>query len=382
MLRGGQIAVGAAYAAQGLGYAAVVTTLPALKDRVQIDDTVVSLIVLGVCVAAAAGSLLADAVAVRLGSRAALVLGLALQAVALPAIALLTPLPPFLVAFALYGLGLGCVDAASAMQGVALQRRTGRSLLGRLFASYTAAAIAGALLVAGSAAASAPSGTTLLVAAGAALLVAVVGTRLFSPERPERAASARAPLPRRGIWAFGLVILAAFVVDSAVSTWSTVYLQDTLAAPAALAPLGYAAYQAAVLATRLATDPLVGRIGRRALAAASVGLAIAGCLVVGLVPTPVAAIAGFTLAGVAAGALVPAAFGAAGDLDPARSDEIIARVNLFNYAGAVLGAVAVGLVGDLTGLGVAFLLPALALIAVLAVLRRFAARGVAARAAR
>jgi MFS family permease len=371
----GAIAVGAAYAAQGLGYAVVVTSLPALKERVHIDDTVVSLIVLGVCVAAAAGSVLADAVSVRWGSRAALVLGLALQALALPTIALTDALPLFLAAFAVYGLGLGCVDASSAMQGVALQRSQGRALLGRLFAAYTAAAIAGAVLVSGSAASGFPAFLVLVVAAAVAAVVAIAGVRLFSPGRPERPeARTREPLPRRGIWAFGIVILAAFVVDSAVSTWSTVYLHDTLAASAALAPLGYAAYQAAVLVTRLATDALVGRIGRRALVASTTILSIAGCVTVAILPFPAAAIVGFALAGVATGALVPAAFGAAGDLDPARSDEVIARVNLFNYAGAVLGAVAVGLLSDATGLGAAFLVPAVALIGVLAVLRRFAGR--------
>jgi len=365
------IAIGAAYAAQGLGYAVVVTSLPALKDQVQLDDTGVALVVLGVCVAAAAGSVVADVVAVRAGSRAALVMGLLLQAAALPAIALVTALPPFLLAFALYGLGLGCVDAASAMQGVARQRETGRAVLGRLFATYTAAAIVGALLVAG-AAAVAWAATPLLIATVLAGCVALLGIGAFSRERPVRAASASPPLPRRGIWAFGIVIFAAFVLDSAVSTWSTVYLADTLVTAAAIAPLGYAAYQAAVLVTRLATDALVTRLGRRALVALSALVAIIGCVVVAAVPLPALAIAGFALAGVATGVLVPVAFGAAGDLDPARSDEVIARVNLFTYAGAVLGAVTVGLVGDVTGLGVAFLLPILALVAVLLVRRRLA----------
>ena len=58
-------------------------------------------------------------------------------------------------------------------------------------------------------------------------------------------------------------------------------------------------------------------------------------------------------------------------LAPARSDEIIARVNLFNCAGAVLGAVLLGLLADAPGLGVAFLLPAVLLVPILFVARRF-----------
>jgi MFS family permease len=381
MLRRGRVAVLGAYTAQGLGYAVVVTSLPALKARQQVDDTTVSLIVLGVCVFAAGGSFLADAVARRGGSRAALVLGLGLQAVALPLVAL--PLPPalFFAAFALYGIGLGAVDAASAMQGVILQRAHGSPLLGGFFAGYTAAAIVGALVVAAASgvAARVPAlgaAIALLLAGVWAAAVAAAGARRFAVEEvvAPTAAGPRRGLPVRGIWIFGAVILAVFVLDSAVSTWSTVYLQDGLALIAWIAPLGYGAYQLAVLVTRLATDALLRRVGARTVVAGAVVAAAAGCLVVALLPLPAAAIAGFALSGAATGALVPAAFAAAGDLDPARSDEVIARVNVFNYVGAVLGGVSLGLLADGPGLGAAFLIPAVAIAAVLLALRAFPPR--------
>jgi MFS family permease len=185
----------------------------------------------------------------------------------------------------------------------------------------------------------------------------------------------RRPLPTRGIWTIGSVVLAAFVADSAVSTWSTVYLHDVLLASAAVAPLGYAAYQAAIFVTRLAGDRLVTRTGRGPLVAVTALAAAAGLVLVALVPAPAAAVLGFAVVGVGVGALVPLAFSAAGDLDPARTDEVVARVNLFNYAGAVLGAVAVGLLADGPGLEVAFLLPALLVAPVAATARAFAPSG-------
>jgi MFS family permease len=100
---------------------------------------------------------------------------------------------------------------------------------------------------------------------------------------------------------------------------------------------------------------------------------------VAFVPFPVAAIMGFALAGVATGVLVPVTFGAAGELSPSHSDQVVARVNLFNYAGAILGAVVIGLLADAPGLGPAFLLPAVALAGVLLTVRWFrVARGPAA----
>ncbi len=375
-----RVAVTAAYAAQGLGYAVVVTSLPVFKERLGIDDVAVSLIVLLVCVTAALGSVVADLLAKWRGSRLALIVGLCLEMAALGLIVVSvvapgSPLWLFVAAFGLYGLGLGGVDAGGAMQGVLVQRRYGRDIMGGYFAAYTAAAIVGALTVAGASAAGVAVVLPLSLAAVVAIAVAIFGVKAFDPARAATPVGGRsaARLPRRGIWLFGFVILAAFTVDSAVSTWSTVYLQDELFAAAVLAPLGYAAYQAAILLTRLVTDRASGRFGRSRVVIVATATSLVGCVVVALLPFPAAAIVGFALAGVAVGALVPLAFTSAGGLAPARSDEIIARVNLFNYVGAVLGAVLLGLLADAPGLGLAFLLPAALLVPVLFVARRFRA---------
>ncbi len=401
----GRVAVSGAYAAQGLGYATVVTALPAFKERQGIDDTAVSMIVLLVCLAAAAGSVLAERISTRRGSRAALLIGLGAQAVALPVVAGASPMAPFVAGFGLYGLGLGMVDASAGIQGVLVQHRYGRAVMSGFFACYTAAAIVGALVMSVLVGAGSGPGApgALLVAAvvlaGALLLgrrrLVATDLALAEPGGPAVAGTAavpgaaglgldpvpaavpvRRPLPTRGIWLFGSVVLAAFVADSAVSTWSTVYLHDVLAATAAVAPLGYAAYQGAILLTRLAGDRIVLRSGRAALVLLTSLVATAGLVLVALVPAPAAAVIGFALVGVGVGALVPLAFSAAGELDPTRVDEVIARINLFNYAGAILGAVLVGLLADAPGLGLAFLLPALLVAPTAFSARRFAAPAV------
>jgi MFS family permease len=370
-----RVAVSGAYAAQGLGYAVVVTTLPGFKERQHIDDTGIALIVLLVCAAAAIGSLVADLIAKGSGSRVALAVGLFLQAAGIAVITTDAPLWAFVAGFAVYGIGLGSVDAASAMQGVLVQRTYGRDLMGGFFASYTASAIVGALAVAGAAALglalAAPLGLVALVATA----VGAWGLLRFDRTRAAVApgAQARTPLPRRRIWLFGFVIFAAFTLDSGVSTWSTVYLNDELAAVAAIAPLGYAAYQVAILLTRLATDRVVDRWGPAPVVVVATLVSIVGLVVVVLLPFVPAAMVGFALAGVAVGALVPLSFTSAGELDPHRSDEIIARVNLFNYAGAVVGAVVIGLLADGPGLALGFLIPAILLVPVLLVVRRFRA---------
>jgi MFS family permease len=366
-------AVMAAYAAQGLGYATVVTALPAVKGRVGIDDATVSLLLLGTCLAAAAGSVLADVVAVRRGSRAALVAGLITQAVALVVIAVTGSFVLLLAAVVVYGVGLGAVDASSNMQGALLQRRRPRPLFGRLYAGYTAAAIVATLGTAVVLGASAPATSTLIVTALVQAGVAVWGISAFDPagaaHRAHDNPRTRVPLPRRAIWAVGAIVFGAFVIDSAVSSWSTIYLAEGLDAAPALTPLGYAAYLAAMLVARLTTDPAVRAVGPVRVGVAALLVAVAGAVLVAVWPAVPAAVIGFAAMGAASGTLVPLAFARAGEVLPERSDEVIARVNLFNYAGAVAGAVILGLVATGPALGVAFLLPAAVLAALLPVLR-------------
>jgi len=393
-----RVAVGATYAAQGFGYATVVTALPGLKARTGIEDDTIALVLLLGAVLAAGGSVTAERLARRWSSRTAVVVGLLAQAVGLACVAAVTSVPPLVASFVVFAIGLGMVDASCNMQGVALQHRVGRSILSTLFGCLTGAAIVAALAQSALSNLGKTTGavTALVVAAVVAAVVAVAvrpglvhgsaddavpqdveviapgartGVATDAPhERP------RAPLPRAGIWLFGSLVAVAFVVDSAVSSWSTVYLDDELLASGSVAPLGYAAYQGAVLLARLAGDPLVRRHGRVRVAVPTAAVAAAGLFLVALVPSAPAAIAGFAFAGIGVGALVPLAFSAAGELAPARLDDVVARINLFNYAGAVLGAVVIGLLSEVTGLGPAFLVPALMLVPAMAIVPRLAVR--------
>lgn len=171
----------------------------------------------------------------------------------------------------------------------------------------------------------------------------------------------------------GFVVFAAFTADSTVSTWSSVHLADGLGATSTVAPLGYAVYADFTLVTRLVSDFAVRRWGRARLALATIAVATAGLLVAGLVHAVPGALVGFALAGLGVGALVPLAYAAAGDLDPRRGDEIVARVNLFTYPGSLIGAVLPGILSSGAGTGASFLLAAVLIAPALAAIGRFRA---------
>lgn len=355
------------FATQGLGYATVMTALPTFKNRFKLSEDLLSIIILGVCIAAALGSVLADRLAVKLGSRFAIVIAFIFEAIGIAVAAFSSSVTVMVASFILYGLGLGCLDAALNMQAVMMEQRLGKSALGGFFACYTAAAFLGAMIMSATVSTSFGATTALFIAVTIALMTALCSKKWLFQQRENAAviSETKNPIPQKQLWIFGLIILIAFTVDSAISTWSSIYLKDVLASSATVAPLGYAAYQIGILITRLSLDFILKFKNAAWLAVTKILIGAIGCAIAGIGHSLTFAILGFALAGVAVGALVPLTFSAAGRLDENRRDEVIARVNIFNYGGAVAGAVIVGLLANPIGYGPSFIALALCLLALL-----------------
>lgn len=378
-----RLAVSVAFAAQGFGFAAMLTSEPGFKERFGIDDLAITLVILGVCVLAGVGSATAEAVARRWGSGRALVLGLVVAAAGIGTAALAPDRVLFYVGFGVYGWALGQVDAGTNMQAVTLQHRYGRSILTSFYAAWSAGGILGALAVSAYVAAHVPQRDALPAVSVVALVAAVVVHRRAwrdgaedeaAPSDGGEADPRPFVIPWSGILVLGLAIVGYYVADTAVSTWSSIYLRDTLTAARAVAPLGYAAYLGSTLVSRLAGDVVVRKYGRVAVVRASGALGAVGLLAVVLTGSPAVAIAGLAVAGLGLGVVAPLCFAAAGALAPGQADAVIARLNIFNYVGAVVGGVFVGAIGTGSSLRVGFLLPVLLAVVVVVVARGFGDR--------
>ena len=168
--------------------------------------------------------------------------------------------------------------------------------------------------------------------------------------------------------AFGLLIgvgvALMYVADSATSNWSAEYLRRGLSSSAEFASWGYAVYQACMVVGRLGADVAARRFGPVAAVRAGVVVGVLGLLVVVAAPGTAAAIVGFGVLGLGLSVVVPLSFSAAGQYDPAGTGLAIARVNLFNYVGFLVGAPLVGAVQQLSNWRVGFAVP-LVLVAVI-----------------
>jgi Na+/melibiose symporter-like transporter len=269
-----------------------------------------------------------------------------------------------------FGLGLGAVDAGMNMQGVAVERRYGRTVLNGFHSLWSLLGLAGALWA--SAAYSLPLEVTMAIP----MVLAVAGSLYAGPrlctieeEKVEATVSAAGRFPWQPIIPLCLAMGFLYVGDASVSNFSTVFMQDILRAGPAVIPLAYAAYQATTLVIRLGGDLAVRRYGPAAIVRIGGAIATLGFLGVVLAPSQPLAIVAFGLTGMGLSVVAPQSFSAAGRLDPAGTGVAIARVNLFNYVGFIVGAALVGGIAGVADMRVAFAAP-LVLSAVIIVLAR------------
>ncbi|MEV8512627.1 MFS transporter [Dactylosporangium sp. NPDC051484] len=376
--RRARVAVAGAYFVQGFCFAGLLTQVAALQRKFGFDDTQLSLVLLAVPVVAGVGSVVAGLLSARLGSSPVLRAGGPGVCLAITLAGFAAQRWQLYVALAFVGLMLGLVDATMNMQGVGVERRYRRPVLNSFHAAWSAGAILGALATSGTA----HLGWSIGASLGAVAATGVVLALLVGPGQLRRAeealqtpaatqAATETQIPWRPIILVGVAMMLMFVADSAVSNWSSVFIEKALHASTSVAALGLAAYQTTMLLGRTAGDRLVSRFSPTAVVSVGGVVGGLGLILVAASGTPALSIAGFAVVGLGLSLVVPQSFSAAGRLDPAGTGIAIARVNLFNYVGFVVGAGMIGAVAESLSLRWAFVIPAVLVAGIVALAPAF-----------
>ncbi|MFD4560870.1 MFS transporter [Streptomyces sp. NPDC058469] len=364
-----------AFAAQGMSVAAVYTTVPAVTEHLSLSPLLTTATLVGVALTAGVGSFLGLAAVRVAGPVATMRAALLTAATALTLIGWAPGTATVICAYVLFGLAVGGLDVGINTRAAAIERAYGRSVFGSFYTAWSVGGVLAALLTAGVARLDRPVGDGLAVQAGILLVVAGCLRTHTLPDPAEAVdPSAQPPLGRR-LWLrilpFGLVLLVVYVVDSTVSAWSAVYLWQTLDASLTVAPMAYAAYQAGTVVGRATVDRLVQRVGTVAVVRTA-ALVVAGALVgMATAPSWPFAVLAAGVVGLGASVLAPLCLASAARLRPAASETVLARLNLFNYAGVVTGGAVSGLLGSTGEFRLAYAAPAALAVLVLTGARHF-----------
>jgi predicted MFS family arabinose efflux permease len=345
--------------------------IPAVKHRLGLSDSQLSIGLLAFAAGAILGMQGAGRLVDRFGSRTVMVPAVLADAVLLvpPAFAgNLAVLAGCLVAF---GAVHGTLNIAMNVNAVEVQRAAGRPIISSCHAVYSVGGFLGAAAGGLFARGGLGAGATFAAVSAAVLVVAALDRLLVLPPTSLRADPAalaapagpdggpvRVGLLAPGVLLLGLLVFCCLVGEGAAADWSTVYLRDSLGAPEDLATAGYAAFSVMMVAGRLAGDRLSARFGPVALVRGCGVLAAAGLATGLLVGAPVAGIVGFGCLGAGLSCIAPQVFSAAGSRNPTVAGQAIARVAGLGFLGFVVGPVLIGFTARVAGLPHALLIPA------------------------
>jgi MFS family permease len=285
-------AVAAAFALGGITVSAWGPRLPAIKASLGIGTATIGLLLAGVTVGAILGLLASTPLLHWLGSRRAIAAAALLTAAALAAMgaALMLGSVPLLAAcFLVAGVGIGALDVLINVEGAAVERAAGRTLMPFLHGAWSVGAAAGSGIGAGCAALGvAPSAQFIAEAAGiaAAALAAVTGIPRGGPDLAGEQAQDRRARVRQWLrgwldWRLlliGLVMLGVELGEGSANNWLTLAVHNDHGQTPAIAAMFFTAFAASEACARIFGGPLVDRLGRVLAVRVTTALGVVGVL--------------------------------------------------------------------------------------------------------
>jgi MFS family permease len=358
-VRSARNAVMISFALNGFAFATWVSRIPETRHELDLSNGALGLLLL----AAAAGSVLtlptAGALINRWGAgavvRAASTIGLLGLALAAVGASVLSTVPVTAVGLFFYGVGIGAWDVAMNVEGAAVERRLGRTIMPRFHAGFSLGTVLGAAFGAATVALGMSMTVHLLLMVVTVWTVVQLTTGRFLPRGAEqepghstdRRAAWRAWLEPRTLMIGGMVFALA-VTEGTANDWLAVALIDGYGVERWIGVVGFGLFVTSMTAGRIWGTVLLDRYGRVAVLWSTMVAAGVGVLLIVFGQTPALVIIGIVLWGVGASLGFPVGMSAAADEEehaPAR----VSVVSTIAYTAFLAGPPLLGFLGDQVG---------------------------------
>ncbi|MEU4775458.1 MFS transporter [Micromonospora sp. NPDC023644] len=354
--------VAVVFALNGLAVATWFSRVPAARDALGLSAGRLGLLLLAMSVGALLAMPTAGLVAQRLGSARTVALSTVVVAAGLTVTgvaALAGSLAGVAVGLCALGYGSGICDVAMNVEGAAVERRLGRTVMPRFHAAWSLGSVAGAGLGAGAARLDVPVAAHLAALAAVVLLGTLLAVRSFLPAAEGGTASASAaPAERRrdllAAWReprtllVGLLVLVSAFAEGSANDWLAVAFIDGHDLSEAAGAAVFGVFVVGMTLGRTAGTVALDRWGRVRVLSATILLATVGAGVAVLADSGPVAVAGVALWGLGASLGFPVGMSAAAD-DERRAPARVSVVAVIGYTAFLAGPPLLGLLGDRVG---------------------------------
>ncbi|TDC25801.1 MFS transporter [Micromonospora sp. 15K316] len=378
--------VAVVFTLNGLAVATWFSRVPAAREALELSAGRLGLLLLAMSAGALLAMPTAGLVVQRLGTARSVRLATLVVALGLAWAGLATGLTGSAIAVAVglfaFGYGSGTCDVAMNVEGAAVERRLGRTILPRFHAAWSLGSVAGAGLGAGAARLDVPVGAHLAVIAVLVLAGTLYGAKLFLPaaETGVGAATQAGPAERRGallaVWReprtllIGLLVLVMAFTEGSANDWLAVAFVDGHDLSEAAGAAVFGVFVAGMTLGRTAGTIALDRWGRVRVLIATILLAAVGAALAILAGSGPVAIVGVALWGIGASLGFPVGMSAAAD-EEEKAAVRVSVVAVIGYTAFLGGPPLLGMLGDRVGILHALLVvplllvPALALVPVM-----------------
>jgi predicted MFS family arabinose efflux permease len=352
-----RLATRLAFWVAGFGIAAWAPLVPFAKQRLQVDDGTLGLLLLCLGVGSVAAMSRTGPLCARYGCKPIIALSGTVMLLVLPLLAVVST--PWWMGLALlvFGAALGSLDVAVNVYAVEVERDAGQPLMSGFHALFSVGGFMGSALVTLMLSQSmSPLTATLCCAASMAVAMALATPRIGAVGGGQAAPASTGLMiwPRGPVVLLALLAAVTFLVEGSILDWSALLLTTTGLSSAEGAGVGYALFSVAMVVGRFSGDAISARVGDRAVVFWGGMIVLAGFALLGLARRIEFALAGFVLIGLGASNIVPVLFRRAGAQHVMPAALAVSAVTTLGYAGQLVGPAAVGLVSALAGLPQAF----------------------------
>lgn len=347
-------AVAVVFILNGFCFASFVSRVPDIRSTLDLSNGRLGLLLLAI----SAGSVLAlpsagrlidrvgPAGAVRLGA-ASCAFGMTLATLS---IGVWQTMPAAAVGLFFYGVGTGVWDVAMNVDGAAVERHLGRTVMPRFHAGFSFGTIAGSGIGVPMAALHVPIEVHVSAVVLLSFGAVVVAARYFLPPPPaeETAAPARSAWLEPRTLAIGVMVLAFALTEGSANDWLALALVDGYDAAHWVGVAGFSLFVTAMTAGRLVGSAALDRFGRAPVLWATTATALSGVLLVVYGHWAPVVVLGIVLWGLGASLGFPVGMSAAAD-DPVRAAARVSVVSTIGYAAFLTGPPFLGWLGDHVG---------------------------------
>ncbi|NVZ99130.1 MFS transporter [Pseudomonas gingeri] len=358
----------------GLCMGAWAPLVPYARSRAGVDDGALGILLLCLGLGSLVMMPLAGILNARRGCRFTMHVGIALVLLTLPMLATIDSFAGLMFALTVFGAGCGAVDVTMNVQGVMVERATGRILMSGfhgLFSLGTIVSAAGitALLWLGAT----PLQASAAVMTALAAFVLTYGRQMLGRSGEE--GSPAFVRPSGKVLVLGVLCLFAFLAEGAILDWSAVFLTQVRGVEHSIGGLGYAVFAVMMALGRLNGDRILRQLGSRVVLIGGGLIVVLGFLVVVLAPNWLVNLVGFAVIGIGLANIAPVYLSLAGAQRTMPGELAIAAATSLGYLGILMGPAVIGLFAHATNLSWALLAVASLMIAIMGTATRLVPKG-------